>query len=274
MNDQECARFLQDVLPSLHMRWPGFRKVHRQVCKRIQRRIAQLGLPGVRAYRAYLGTHQDEWRILDGFCRITVSRFYRDRRVFQCLESDVIPQVLRQLRRAGERTLKAWSAGCASPEEPDPLAVIWEFCFASLCPDIEIQILATDTDENMLHRARIACYPFGNLKDLPPLWREVAFLYSNERYCLKERYRAHVKIMDHDVRMGPPDGPYHLLLCRNLAFTYFDEKLQHETAMHLSASLRPSGALIIGAGEQLAPGMRDFEPWGCCPEIYRKVSAA
>ena len=44
MQDDECVQFLQWAVPQLHMRWPGFRKVRRQVCKRLQRRINQLGL--------------------------------------------------------------------------------------------------------------------------------------------------------------------------------------------------------------------------------------
>ena len=44
MKDDRCVRFLQWALPQMHMRWPGFRKVRRQVCKRIDRRMKMLGL--------------------------------------------------------------------------------------------------------------------------------------------------------------------------------------------------------------------------------------
>ena len=47
MKDEQCVRFLRWALPQLGMRWPGFRKVRKQVCKRIDRRLQDLGLTGV-----------------------------------------------------------------------------------------------------------------------------------------------------------------------------------------------------------------------------------
>lgn len=60
MNDSECTQFLQWALPQLHMRWLGFRRVRGKVCKRLQRRIDELQLGGLPAYRAYLDAHHNE----------------------------------------------------------------------------------------------------------------------------------------------------------------------------------------------------------------------
>ena len=60
--DQDCIEFLQTVLPKLKLRWPGFRKVRRQVCKRIQKRINQLDLPDYKSYLGYLENHSEEWQ--------------------------------------------------------------------------------------------------------------------------------------------------------------------------------------------------------------------
>ena len=54
MRDADCTAFLQEALPRLHLRWKGFRRVRRQVCKRIARRLTELGLPDLDAYRARL----------------------------------------------------------------------------------------------------------------------------------------------------------------------------------------------------------------------------
>ena len=93
MNDLDCVQFLQWALPMMRMRWPGFRKVRRQVCKRVDRRLRRLGLVDVTAYRAYLDDHPDEWSQLDQLCRIPISRFYRDRGVFDLLRDDVLPSL-------------------------------------------------------------------------------------------------------------------------------------------------------------------------------------
>ena len=66
MTDRDCVEFLQWALPKMRMRWPGFRKVRRQVCKRAARRMLTLGLPSLRGYRAHLEAHPEEWRSLRG----------------------------------------------------------------------------------------------------------------------------------------------------------------------------------------------------------------
>ncbi len=92
MNDTECIDFLQWCLPRLRMRWAGFRKVRRQVCKRISRRMAELRLADADAYRAYLDANAGEWDALDALCRVTISRFYRDRGVYDAIRRRVLPR--------------------------------------------------------------------------------------------------------------------------------------------------------------------------------------
>jgi chemotaxis methyl-accepting protein methylase len=54
MSDADCTAFLQWALPRLNLRWPGFRNVHRQVCKRLKRRMSELQLTDFAAYRTRL----------------------------------------------------------------------------------------------------------------------------------------------------------------------------------------------------------------------------
>jgi hypothetical protein len=75
MRDPEGVAFLQWCLPRLGLRWPGFRKVRRRVYTRIDRRLKELGIPDVAAYRGYLDRHPEEWPVLGAFCRIPISRF-------------------------------------------------------------------------------------------------------------------------------------------------------------------------------------------------------
>ena len=96
VKDADCTAFLQWALPRLGMRWPGFRRVRGQVCKRLRRRMAELGLRNLAAYRALLETHSGEWVPLDGLCRISISRFYRDQGVWRTLEREVLPPLGRE----------------------------------------------------------------------------------------------------------------------------------------------------------------------------------
>src|SRR6476659_8681052 len=126
MTDADCIAFLQWVLPRLRMRWPGFRRVRRQVCRRIDRRRAALGLADVTAYRRLLETNDDEWRVLDGLCRVTISRFARDQGIWAVLVDEVLPRLADDAQRLGRASVNAWSAGCGAGEEPYTLRIVWE----------------------------------------------------------------------------------------------------------------------------------------------------
>ena len=95
MPDQACVAFLRLWLPRLDLRWAGYRRVHRTVCKRLRRRARELGLPDLAAYGAFVAANPDERRRLDAMCRIPISRFYRDRAVFDALAGDVLPGLAR-----------------------------------------------------------------------------------------------------------------------------------------------------------------------------------
>ena len=273
MNDAQCIRFLQWALPRLGMRWAGFRKVRRQVCQRARRRAGELGLSDLNAYRGYLDAHLEEWAVLDSLTPITISRFYRDRGTFEFLAQDVLPALAAQALDHDRDTLDIWSAGCASGEEPYTLTIIWEHQLAPRFPALTTRILATDIHPAMLARARRACFTPGSLRELPEPWRTAAFVQQDGLHCLREPYKQAVTITSHDIRSGPPDGPFDLICCRNLAFTYFAEDLQHQTAKWLVNALRAGGALVLGAHEQPPDNFLGIEPWDSARGVYRQVHA-
>jgi chemotaxis protein methyltransferase CheR len=251
MTDDECVLFLQWALPRLGLRWQGFRKVRRQVCRRVSRRIAELGLSGADAYRGYLESNEREWDVLATLCRVTISRFWRDRAVFEALREEVLPEL--------GPTVTAWSAGCASGEEPYSLVL------AAAEARVEIHVVATDVDPVLLERARRATYPESSLRDLPADLRARAF----EDGRLRPEFRGPVDFLRHDVCDGAPDGLFDLTLCRNLVFTYFSDESQRQVGRHLARSLRPGGALVVGTHEALPEGLDGFEPWAAVGSVYR-----
>lgn len=129
-----------------------------QVCKRVRHRLQELALADVAAYRAYLEFYPAEWEVLDGMCHITISRFYRDKGVFDFLARQVLPEIVRMALERGEKTLRCWSAGCASGEDPYTLALLWQLHLKPRFPDLAMRIVATDADAAMFKRAELACY--------------------------------------------------------------------------------------------------------------------
>jgi len=269
MTDQQCVEFLQWALPRLRLRWPGFRKVRRQVHKRIDRRMSELHLAGVTEYRFYLSVHPAEWSILDAFCRISISRFYRDRSVFDYLGNVILPDLARLAAAEGNREIRAWCAGCASGEEVYTLAILWQQRVRTEFPDVQLRQLATDVDEHMLQRASRARYSASSLKDVPADWFGTALAHDDDEYVVRPEFRARVEFRQQDIRTEMPDGPFHLILCRHLAFTYFDDELQREILHRILARLAPGGVLVAGKQEPLPVAAEKMVPCGRNLGIYR-----
>jgi chemotaxis protein methyltransferase CheR len=159
------------------LRWAGFRTVRRQG----RRRLDALGLADLDAYRAYLEARPEEWAVLEALTPITISRFYRDRAVFQRLERAVLPTPA----GAGRDSMVAWSAGCASGEEPYTLRAHVAQGRRRAVPGVRLEILTTDVNPAMLRRAREATYERSSLRELPMPWRERGFLRRGGRYVLR-----------------------------------------------------------------------------------------
>ncbi|MBZ4420537.1 chemotaxis protein CheR [Myxococcus sp. RHST-1-4] len=259
MTDRDCVELLQWAAPRLRLRWEGFRRVRGQVCKRLGRRLKALGLSSAAEYRTRLEADPSEWDVLDSFCRVTISRFYRDHRVFDVLRDDLLPALLEQSRARGEHRFRVWSAGCASGEEPYTVSVLFQMGLQPRFPEAKLDLVATDADEALLERARRGCYPRGALRELPPEWAAAAFPEPGPEPCLAPRFREGLTFLRQDLRTELQDGPFHLVLCRNVAFTYFAPPLQREVLPKLVARLVPDGLLVIGGHESLPEHDTDLE---------------
>jgi len=258
MKDTECVRLLQWALPQLNLRWAGFRKVRKQACKRIQRRIVELGLSDIDAYQSYLNTHPEEWTILDCYCRITISRFYRDQQIFQQLHQELFPQLIQLAQERGDTEFVCWSAGCASGEEAYTLSILWHLAKFAQVSHLSLRIIATDTNAYLLERARTGCYQGGTLKELPSDWLAQAFTKSDNFYCIRPEFREEIEFKQQDIRSTMPSESFHLILCRNLVLTYFDTDLQQKALSQIVKRLIPGGVLVVGSHEALPSNFRQM----------------
>jgi chemotaxis protein methyltransferase CheR len=260
---------LQELLPELGYRWKGFRKVRKQVCKRIRTRLKELDLPDLASYHRYLDKYSEELSVLDSLCNITISRFYRDKQVFDRLSAEILPFLAENAARNQQRQVRCWSAGCCSGEEPYTLQIIWKL---SVMPRIEtvipLMITATDRNVSLLERAKKGIYPAGALKDMPSDWRITAFEDQDNMLQIQESFKEEVEFSEQDIREDMPEGEFDIILCRNLVFTYFQENLQQDTFNRMMTKLIPGGFFIVGIHESVPGEQQTLVPQGKC--IYRK----
>jgi chemotaxis protein methyltransferase CheR len=271
MTTLECAGFLQQSLPRLGLRWAGFRKVRRLVCKRMSRRIAELGLANLASYREYLAQHDGEWDKLDEMCRIPISRFYRDRAVFEALEHDVLPALATQAIAAGRHELRCWSACCASGEEAHTLAILWHTRLGPLFASLALRIIATDVDPRVLNRAQVGWYSISSMKELPESLLCAGFERSGSEYRVREMFRT-VEFAQQDIRRTDPGGWFDIILCRNAVLTYLMPRGQEEVMTRIISRLRPGGALVIGVHESLPRSCTGLKPWPGTRAVYRALA--
>jgi chemotaxis protein methyltransferase CheR len=252
--------FLQEVLPILGLRWAGFRKVRGQVRKRVSSRQRELGLPSLESYRIYLDHYPDEWSILEKLCRVTISRFYRDRALYDRLRDSILPLLFKDARVSRRPSVRAWSAGCASGEEAYSVSLCARLGPSDTAAGPALEILGTDIDEYLIERARVACYPLSALRELPDGWLEAGFEVTTDHACLRSQFRKGISWDVQDLGRDLPSGRFDLILCRNLAFTYFDQVRQEACLRRLLGCLRRGGFLVIGGHESLPQGDWDLEP--------------
>ncbi len=268
----DCTAFLQWALPQRDLRWPGFRKVRRQVCKRLNRRLHDLGLPNFAAYQARLEADPAEWQAFDRCCHITISRFFRDGGVFEVVRSLLLPEIAARAEREG-RAGRIWSAGCASGEEAYTLKILWDLEVARSHPGVPLAVIATDIDETMLARAWQGCFKATSLRELPPHLVEQAFERGGRLFCVKSCHREGIEFLSQDLRSETPIAFFDLILCRNVAFTYFALPLQERVLARVVERLLPNGYLAIGRHEQLPGDGTPLTALAEAREILRKGAA-
>lgn len=268
MSEMDCTAFLQWALPQLDLRWTGFRKVRGQVCKRLRKRMSEIGVDDFSAYKARLVADPAEWRVFDECCHITISRFFRDRGVFESLRTRVLTDIAARASNE-QRAGRVWCAGCASGEEAYTLKIIWDLEVTKLYPGVSLSILATDIDRAMLARAREGCFKPTSLHELPRHLLEEAFEREGPLFCVKLAHREGIDFLCQDLRLQAPALLFDLILCRYVAFTYFAPQLQKQILARLADRLLPGGYLAIGTHESLPEGTT-LTPLARAPQIFKK----
>jgi len=261
--------FLKETAPLLGLQHRPFQR--RGVRRKIERRIIETGRSNFDEYLLKVQKDPEEQSHLSKILTVTISRFFRDKEVFDCLENFIIPIIIKNKKEKDE--FKVWSIGCASGEEPYSFLLLWKEKYENNFPSIHLSILATDIDENMLERAKEGRYKKSSLKEIPEEVLQRFFKIGNGFYILDESIRGNMEFRRHDIVREEPFSGMDIVFCRNLAFTYLSKECQMEVLKKISRSLGEYGYFIIGKDESLPltyPTL--FVPIFPIEKIYQKFS--
>jgi chemotaxis protein methyltransferase CheR len=188
---------------------------------------------------------------------IGVSAFFRDPAVFGTLRQIVMPSLCRM-----PGTLRIWSAGCATGEELYSVAILLHE--AGLLDRAEL--VGTDCRQDALDAARAGVFPAGALGEMDDGVRERYFERAPGGWRVAAALRARTTWRREDATRDLPDGPWHLVLCRNLVI-YLDHAASSALFAALAAQLAPGGFLVVGKAER-PPASPHLAAAGRC--VYRR----
>lgn len=254
------------LLDRLDRPWSGFRKVRKSVKKRLRRHMENLQCLTIEDYLRRIGADPAARGECEQRMIVTISRFFRDRRLWDQLQTRILPSLAARFPYG----LAAWSAGCANGEEPYSLSMIWEAAEASMPEPVDLRILATDAQPSCLQRAREGCYPVSSLKQVPEGFKKQWFQKApgSRRWRIDGRLSERIRWQVHQLLEPPPQGEFHIILLRNNLMTYYrGERLQ--TAFNsILDHLADGGAIILGSHEQLPANHPPLTREPSCPWVY------
>jgi chemotaxis methyl-accepting protein methylase len=227
--------------------------------KCLKRRIAvRMRACGVHTYDAYadlLSRDAKEYEHLLDALTINVTKFYRNAETWDALRPLV---TVAWKERQGQYA--AWSAGCASGEEPYTIAALLADLARVAGQETQLErtrVDASDIDRASLERTAAAQYADAAFVEMPKAMAD--------RYFTKPAPREPVPLIKQMVHVArndllkerPPRTPYDLIVCRNVVI-YFDRPSQEKLFIRFAEALRPGGILVLGKVETLFGDSRDL----------------
>jgi chemotaxis protein methyltransferase CheR len=217
------------------------------------------------------GSSTEYEALLEGLLTQETS-FFRYPAVFGALEKKILPEVQERKFWQNPRTLRIWSAGCSTGEEPYTIAitVLDALKFAEAW---EIEILATDVSRRALRHAERGVYSKRTLSNLSPAQIQNCFTSSKHGFQVRPRVRRMISFAQMNLVDSVYVGKFDCIFCMNVLM-YFSEERRLAILRRFYDALEPGGYFLLGHAETLSNVPMKFEPvvLGDC-RLYRKPGA-
>jgi chemotaxis protein methyltransferase CheR len=191
--------------------------------------------------------------ILASHLTVGETYFFRERKTFDALAAEILPELGRS-RRGNEQRLRFWSAACCTGEEPYSLAMLLHQSMPDLA-DWHVTILATDINTRFLRKAAAGLYGEWSFRDTPAGIKERYFQRAGEgRYAIVPEIRklvkfAHLNLVE-DVypSLATDTNAMDVIFCRN-ALMYFTASHARKVIRNLHHALAEGGWLVVSPSE-------------------------
>ncbi len=271
MSDREYKRFSEFIHVECGIKLPPSKKT--MVEARLQKRLRVHGMSGFKEYCEYVfsekGLDEELIHLIDVITTNT-TEFFREPRHFEIMNRIVLPKWHAEHGRG--KTLRVWSAGCSTGEEPYTLSMVLSE-FGATRPDFNYTILATDISTKVLKRAAGAIYSEDRIGGLSYDLKKKYLMRSKDRARKEVRFVPEIRRriqfsrlnFMHDFKFREP---MHIIFCRNVLI-YFERSTQEELIRKFCNNLVRGGNLFIGHSESLT-GM-ELPLTQLAPTVYTRV---
>ncbi len=235
--------------------------------RRLAKRLESLSLSNASDYLKYINKDPNELNNLFQVILIGVTEFFRNMESYEKLKP-VLREIIHQ-KKEGE-SLRIWSVGCASGEEPYSLAIMINELLGQ-DSKVNMQIFATDLDDRALAVGRKGIYLPQAVKSVPDNLLKKYFHKTETGYQIKSNLRQSILFSKHDISIDPPFVNQDLIICRNLLI-YFNNFLQKETLKTFHYSLNENGYLFLGRSESVSVIPEIFSLIDNRNKIYKRIT--
>jgi len=262
----------QQLLNFFGLSWEGYRKVRKGVKKCIARYMQEHAFREMGALLSALERDPDQRKQVEKLLTVSISRFFRDRGLWQAIERHVLPEII----APAKKRIKVWSAGCACGEETYSFRILWEELTDRLAQMPELELWATDTNVEYLQKAQEGVYPSSSLKELSAELRSKYFhkggFETRPSFWVIEPLKEGIfweiqNLLSED----PPQQNFSIIFLRNNLLTYYEDELKIPAFRKVLTSLAPEGFLIIGAHERIPTEVPALFPSPHHPNIFQKT---
>jgi len=247
--DDESFR---QILHLFNLSWPGYRKVRKGVKKRIARHMQECGCRRTSDYLLILKADHDAAKKARELLTVSLSRFFRDLRLWETLKNCIIPKLVREIDLTGRLPVRVWSAGCSCGEEAYSLQILWDQMEGQVPRMPPVEIWATDSNSQVLEKARTGIYRRSSLRNLNPSTLQDFFTPVSNGFAIREELKEGIHWVLHDfVSDIPPRIIFDIIFLRNNLLTYYDSPVKVRVFFEILAALRAGGFLIVGNNEEI-----------------------
>ncbi len=240
---------------------------HNTLCRRIQKRMSLHQLNRLSDYVRYLQENAKEVQILFKELLIGVTSFFRDPEGFDALKTEALYPLLKKKRH--NESVRIWVPGCSTGEEAYSLAILMQEYIEENKQILNVQIFATDIDEDAINKARLGFYPAGISEDVSGERLKKFFVQENSGYKIRKDIRGMLVFATHNLIKDAPFTKLDMLCCRNLLI-YLNSGLQKKLIPIFHYSILPEGILFLGSSETVSNATDLFSSVNVKWKIYKR----